>query len=233
MSEFADVYRRLSTAQKSSKGVSLYSRFVNRPAGRMLAAAAYRSNITPNQVTVIGAFFTFPAMAAVALLPPGRLMSVAVFAGLALGFALDAADGQLARSRRIESALGEWLDHVVDAVKVVGIHMVVLVSFYRFFDLPSDAFLLVPMAFQLAAVVILFAGILTDKLKLQTGRGASPAPPSALRSVLLLPVDYGMICVSFLFLRSEQLFLAVYCTLLVAHVVFMAAFLVKWARELS
>ncbi|MEV0639325.1 CDP-alcohol phosphatidyltransferase family protein [Streptomyces sp. NPDC050619] len=233
MSEFTDVFRRLSTAQKSSKGVSLYSRFVNRPAGRMFAAMAYRSNVTPNQVTVLGAFFTFPALAAVALLPPGPVMSVAVFAALVVGFALDAADGQLARSRKTESAAGEWLDHVLDSAKIVGIHLVVLVSFYRFFDLPSDAFLLAPMVFQLAAVVILFAGILSDQLKRQTGREASPAAPSALRSVLLLPVDYGTICVSFLFLASQDLFLGVYCTLLVAHVLFMGAFLVKWYHELS
>jgi phosphatidylglycerophosphate synthase len=231
--EFADVFRLLSTAQKPSKGVSLYTRFVNRPAGRLFAALAYRSNITPNQVTVLSGLFTLPALAAVALVPPGPVMSVAVCAGLVLGFALDSADGQLARSRRTESAAGEWLDHVVDAAKVMGVHMVVLVSFYRFFDLPGEALLLVPMGFLFAAVVILFAGILTDQLKRQTGRKASPAPASALRSVLLLPVDYGTVCVSFLFLGSQDLFLCVYCALLAAHLLFMAAVLVKWYRELS
>ncbi|GAA4067376.1 CDP-alcohol phosphatidyltransferase family protein [Streptomyces shaanxiensis] len=233
MSEIFDVYRHLSAAQKSSKGVSLYTRFVNRPAGRMLAAMAYRSEITPNQVTVLGACFTFPALAAVALLPPSPVMAVMVFAALALGFALDAADGQLARSRSTESARGEWLDHVVDTVKIMGVHMAVLVSFYRFFDLSGDAFLVVPMAFQLAAVVILFGGILTEKLKRQTGRVAAPAPPSTLRAVVLLPVDYGMVCVSFLFLADQDLFLGVYCALLVAHVLFAGAFLVKWFRELT
>ncbi len=233
MSELADVFGRLSTAQKSSKGVPVYSRFVNRPAGRVLAAVAYRSGITPNQVTVLGALSTFPALAAVALLPPGPVMSVCVFAALALGFALDSADGQLARSRRAESASGEWLDHVVDVAKIAGIHMVVLVSFYRFFDLPSEALLLVPLVFQLAAVVILVGGILTEKLKGQAGRVAPATPPSTLRSVLLLPVDYGTVCVSFLFLGSQHLFLGVYCALLAAHVLFMAAFLVKWFRELS
>ncbi|MFF8841188.1 CDP-alcohol phosphatidyltransferase family protein [Streptomyces sp. NPDC015127] len=233
MSELPDVFRLLSTAQKSPKGVSVYSQFVNRPAGRMLAAVAYRIGVTPNQVTVLSTLFTFPALAAVALLPPGPVMAVCVFAALALGFALDAADGQLARSQGTESASGEWLDHVVDTVKIVGIHMVVLVSFYRFFDLSSASLLLVPMAFQLAAVVIFVGGILTEQLKRRTGRKAPSAQPSALRSVLMLPVDYGTVCVSFLFLGSQDLFLVVYSALLVAHVVFMVAFLVKWFRELS
>ncbi|GAA4891876.1 CDP-alcohol phosphatidyltransferase family protein [Streptomyces coeruleoprunus] len=233
MPDFPEVFRNLSTAQKPAKGVSVYTRFVNRPAGRALAAVAYRNGVTPNQVTLLGALCTFPALAAVAVVPPGPVMALLVFAALALGFALDSADGQLARGRGEASASGEWLDHVMDVVKVVGLHTAVLVSFYRFFDLPGEAFLLVPLVFQLAAVVILFAGLLTEKLKWQTGRAAPSAPPSSLRSVLLLPVDYGTVCLSFLFLGSEDLFLVVYCALLAAHIVFMAVFLVKWFRELS
>jgi phosphatidylglycerophosphate synthase len=232
MTEFAEALRHLSAAQKPAKGVSLYTLFVNRPAGRVLAALAYRVGATPNQLTVIGALFTFPALAAVALLPPGPTMAVCVGAALAVGFALDAADGQLARGQRSGSPSGEWLDHVLDCVKIVALHLVVLVSFYRFFTLPSPAFLLAPMVFQLAAVVIFFAGILTEKLKWRTSDEAPAGSPPALRSVLLLPVDYGLTCVSFLFLGSQDVFLAVYCALLVAHVLFMAAFLVKWFREL-
>lgn len=233
MTEFAETLRQLSAAQKPAKGTSLYTRFVNRPAGRVLAALAYRVGATPNQLTVLGAAFTFPALAAVALLPPGPTMSVCVAASLAVGFALDAADGQLARSQRSGSPSGEWLDHVLDCVKIVTLHLVVLVSFYRFFALPGPALLLAPMLFQLAAVVIFFAGILTEKLKQLTPGEAPARSAPALRSVLLLPVDYGLTCLSFLFLGSQDLFLAVYCTLLLAHVLFMGAFLVKWFRELS
>jgi hypothetical protein len=109
---------------------------------------------------------------------------------------------------------------------------VVLVSFYRFFTLPDPVFLLAPMVFQLAAVVIFFGGILTEKLKWRTTGAAPAGAPPGLRSVLLLPVDYGLTCVSFLLLGSQQVFLVVYCALLAAHVLFMGAFLVKWFREL-
>ncbi|MEU9480435.1 CDP-alcohol phosphatidyltransferase family protein [Streptomyces sp. NPDC048191] len=231
MTAFAEVLRLLSTAQKPSKGASAYSLFINRPAGRVFAAMAYRIGATPNQVTFLSALFTFPALAAVALVPPGPAMSVCVCVALAVGFALDSADGQLARSQQSGSACGEWLDHVLDCVKFVSVHLSVLVALYRFFDLPSEAFLLVPMAFELAAVVVFFVGILTQKLKRQREGQAAPAP--ALRSVLLLPVDYGMTCLSFLFLADRGLFLAVYCALLVAHLIFLPAFLVKCYRELS
>ncbi|GGU74466.1 CDP-alcohol phosphatidyltransferase [Streptomyces filipinensis] len=231
MAEFAEMLRQLSTAQKPAKGVSVYSRFVNRPAGRVMAALACRIGATPNQLTLLGALFTFPALAAVALLRPEPVMSVCVGVALALGFALDAADGQLARSQRSASLSGEWLDHVLDCVRIVLLHLVVLVAFYRFFDLRSPLLLLAPMVFQLAAVVIFFAGILTQQLKARVavGRGG---PASAWGSVLLLPVDYGTTCVCFLFLGSRDLFLVLYCVLLLAHVLFMVAFLVKWFREL-
>ncbi len=231
MAEFAEMLRQLSTAQKPAKGVSVYSRFVNRPAGRVMAALACRIGATPNQLTLLGALFTFPALAAVALLRPEPVMSVCVGVALALGFALDAADGQLARSQRSASLSGEWLDHVLDCVRIVLLHLVVLVAFYRFFDLRSPLLLLAPMVFQLASVVIFFAGILTQQLK---GRVAAVrgGPASAWGSVLLLPVDYGTTCVCFLFLGSRDLFLVLYCVLLLAHVLFMVAFLVKWFREL-
>ncbi|MFI9150417.1 CDP-alcohol phosphatidyltransferase family protein [Streptomyces sp. NPDC053367] len=242
MTGFVEVLRHMSAAQKPAKGVSVYTLFVNRPAGRVLAALAYRVGATPNQLTLLGALFTFPALAAVALVRPGTGLSVCVCAALAVGFALDAADGQLARMQRSGSPSGEWLDHVLDCAKLVIVHMVVLVSFYRFFSLPDPAFLLAPMLFELAAVVIFFAGILTEQLKRRTAAPSPAAPTSAapmpaepapaLRSVLLLPVDYGVTCVGFLFLGSQHVFLSVYCALLLAHLLFMAAFLVKWFREL-
>ncbi|MER6569219.1 CDP-alcohol phosphatidyltransferase family protein [Streptomyces sp. NPDC001093] len=233
MAEFTETLRQLSTAQKPAKGVSVYSRLVNRPAGRVMAALALRMGATPNQLTLLGALFTFPALAAIALLRPAPVMSVCVGAALALGFALDAADGQLARIQRSASLSGEWLDHVLDCVRIVTLHSVVLVTFYRFFVLPSPLFLLAPLVFQFAAVVIFFAGILTQKLK---GAGAAAKPAggsaSALGAVLLLPVDYGTTCISFLFLGSPDVFLVLYCGLLLAHVLFLVAFLVKWFREL-
>ncbi|MGW3175867.1 CDP-alcohol phosphatidyltransferase family protein [Streptomyces sp. NPDC001153] len=233
MAEFTETLRQLSTAQKPAKGVSVYSRLVNRPAGRVMAALALRMGATPNQLTLLGALFTFPALAAIALLRPAPVMSVCVGAALALGFALDAADGQLARIQRSASLSGEWLDHVLDCVRIVTLHSVVLVTFYRFFVLPSPLFLLAPLVFQFAAVVIFFAGILTQKLK---GARAAAKPAggsaSALGAVLLLPVDYGTTCISFLFLGSPDVFLALYCGLLLAHVLFLVAFLVKWFREL-
>ncbi|WP_049580297.1 CDP-alcohol phosphatidyltransferase family protein, partial [Streptomyces sp. SBT349] len=163
--------RRLRDAQKTAKGVSLYSRWVNRPLGRALAAGAYVVGLRPNHVTALSGLLSGAAVAGIALARPSWPLALAVWAGLVLGFALDSADGQLARLRGESSPAGEWLDHVVDCAKITALHAAVLISFHRFFALPNEGWLLVPLLFQLAAVLIFFGGLLTDKL--------TPRPPAA------------------------------------------------------
>ncbi|MFJ8201354.1 CDP-alcohol phosphatidyltransferase family protein [Streptomyces sp. NPDC096152] len=228
------VLGELRGAQKSAKGVSLYSRYVNRPAGRYLAAGAYRLGLTPNQVTLVSGAFTFTGIAAVALARPSWPLALAVYAALAVGFAFDSADGQLARLTGKGGPAGEWLDHVVDCAKMVALHSAVLISFYRFFGLPGAGWLLLPLAFQLAAVLTFCAGLLTEQLKRgRTPAGTPAAPPSRLRSVALLPVDYGVFCLVFLTLGEPRLFRGAYAVLAAVHALFLVAFLAKWFRELS
>lgn len=234
--------RELRGAQKSAKGVSLYSRFVNRPAGRYLAAGSYALGLTPNQVTLVSAAFSFAAVAAVALAAPSWGLGVAVWAALAVGFAFDSADGQLARLRGGGSASGEWLDHVVDCAKLTALHTCVLIAFYRFPDAygtagadgtASGGWLLVPLGFQFAAVVTFFGGLLTEKLKPRPAPGSPAAAPSTLRAVALLPVDYGVFCLVFLLLGGGGLFRWAYAALGAVAALFLLAFLAKWFRELS
>ncbi|MFG2328018.1 CDP-alcohol phosphatidyltransferase family protein [Streptomyces sp. NPDC048604] len=226
----------LRSAQKTAKGVSLYSRFVNRPVGRYLAAGSYALGLTPNQVTLVSALFSFAAIAGLALGGPSWALGVLVWLGLAVGFAFDSADGQLARLRDGGSPLGEWLDHVVDCAKLTALHSAVLIAFYRdrdHFGTTDDTWLLVPLGFQLAAVVTFFGGLLTEKLKPKPAPGTPAAQPSTLRAVALLPVDHGVFCLVFLLLGGGGLFRWAYTALGAAAVLFLIAFLTKWARELN
>jgi phosphatidylglycerophosphate synthase len=230
---FGAALRELRGAQKTAKGVSLYSRHINRPVGRVLAAAAYRMNLRPNHVTLISAAFSFSAVIAVGAVRPSWSLAPAVYLGLAIGFAFDSADGQLARLRRESSAAGEWLDHVVDCAKITALHAAVLVSFYRFFDMPGRVWLLLPLGFQFAAVLTFCGGLLTDKLKPKSVPSVAVPAPSRIRAVALLPVDYGVFCVVFLLLGNQRWFLGAYAALFVAHALFLAAFMAKWFRELA
>ncbi|MFG1806372.1 CDP-alcohol phosphatidyltransferase family protein [Streptomyces sp. NPDC049040] len=227
---YGEALHRLADAQKTAKGVSLYSRYVNRPAGRVLAAGAYRAGMTPDQVTLVSAALSYGGIAALAIAAPSWWLALAVYAALAVGFAFDSADGQLARLLGTGGPAGEWLDHVVDCAKITAVHAAVLITFHRHFALPGDGWLLLPLGFQLAAVMIFFGGLLTDKLKPKAA--APPAAPSRLRAVALLPVDYGVFCAVFLLLGSQDAFRYGYLALFAVHAVFLAAFLTKWFREL-
>lgn len=235
----SEIVARLASAQKSNRGAPGYSRWINRPLGRRLAAMAYRSGLTPNQITVCSAVVTFAAVAVLATVRPTVPAGVVIALMLALGFALDAADGQLARLRGGGSPAGEWLDHVVDCIKTATIHLAVLVCWARHFDLSSQSLLAIPLVFAVEASVFFFAIILTEQLRrshagLQSNsRPQSDEPAPFLRSILVLPADYGVLCVAMALLGFHTAFVWVYAALMVANVLFLAGALPKWYREMN
>ncbi len=163
---YADTVARLAAAQKpAGRGAPAYSIYVNRRLGRFIAAWAFRAGLTPNQVTAISAAFTFAAVAALAILPASLPLGVAVTVLLAAGYAFDSADGQVARLRGGGSAAGEWLDHVVDAVKSSALHAAVLVSAYRFLPSNERGWLVLPLGFMAVSAVSFSVFLLNDLLK--------------------------------------------------------------------
>jgi len=211
---YLDTVRQLAAAQKTTRGAPAYSRFVNRRAGRLLAAGAYLLGLSSNAVTMISALFSYTAIILLAAVRPTVPLGIAVCLLLLIGYAFDSADGQVARLGGTGSIRGEWLDHVVDAGKMAALHLAVMISLYRGFDLRHEAVLLIPMLFGLSASVWFFALILTEKL-----RPARPAGGhhSTLRAVLVLPTDYGIFCLVFVVLGFHQLFLVVYGLLFAAQ----------------
>ncbi|MGD7707098.1 CDP-alcohol phosphatidyltransferase family protein [Microlunatus sp. Y2014] len=234
MSEFRNAIHKLATAQKSSRGVSLYSRWINRPFGRVLAAAAHRAGLTPNVVTAASAACTGSALLLLILVPPAWWLGVVVGVLLVVGFALDSADGQLARLTGRSSLVGEWLDHVVDAAKLVCLHGAVLVAGHRFWAV-AEPWLLVPLAFQVVAVVTFSALVLVELIPKARGSvgEARRGGPSMVRAVLLLPADYGILAVSFVLWGLPTVFLGWYALLALANLLILLALLVRWYRQLS
>ena len=230
---FREALTRLRSAQKPGVGAPPYSRWVNRRLGRLLAAAAYRVGATPNGVTAVSALFTFSALALVAVVTPEPWLGLAVTALLVIGYALDAADGQLARLLGGGSSSGEWLDHMVDVTKTCVLHAVVLVSFFRFDGLPSPALLLVPLGYLTVSIVLFFGIMLVEQLRRRAGRGGDrPAKNSRLQTLVALPVDYGALCLLFLVFGWRPVFLVGYSLLFLAHTLVLCAVLVKWWSEL-
>ena len=237
-SPYADVVQALAAAQKTAKGAPAYSRFVNRKLGRLIAAGAFKLNLTPNIVTAISAAFSFAAIALLALVRPAPWMGLAVFFCLVLGYAFDAADGQLARLQGTGRPAGEWLDHMVDATKISSLHLAVLIGAYRFIPVAPQA-LLIPIGFAVVAAVMFFGMILNDQLRRQqearTGAAVDRgAATSSLRSLLVIPTDYGLLCVIFVLLGfAPTAFFWVYGAVFVANAAFMALAAVKWYKDMT
>lgn len=226
----------LRSRQKTSKGAPAYSRFVNRPLGRRLAALAHVAGLSPDQVTVLSAIASFTGIALVAFATPTVGVAIAVGLLLVLGYALDSADGQVARLSGGGSPAGEWLDHVVDAIKLAALHLAVVVAWYRNFDVP-EAMLLVPLGFLAVQSVLFFAMVLTDALR-RAARGqrehflADQGSSSTLYSLAVVPTDYGLMCLLFFTFAWREGFLVGYTLLGLAMAGFALLALPKWYLEL-
>jgi len=233
---FRPALAALVSAQKPSTGAPAYSRFVNRRLGRWAAAAAYTLGATPNQVTALSAVCTFAGIAVLALAPSGVGTALAVVLLLVVGYALDSADGQLARLRGGGSPAGEWLDHVIDATKIAVLHLAVFASWLREPE-GREALLAVPLVYQVVATVAFFAIVLTDQLRRAEAAKTGVAAPVGRRTGLLyslavVPTDYGLMCLAFVLLAWPPAFTVVYVALLVANAAYLVLALPKWFREL-
>jgi phosphatidylglycerophosphate synthase len=225
----------LSRAQKPSAGTPAYSRFVNRRIGRVFAAAAFLGRRTPNQVSLASGFCSLVGIVLVATVRPSVTVALAVTALLVLGYGLDSADGQLARLRGGGSPLGEWLDHMIDSVKIVLLHSAVLISFYRFDAFSNELVLLIPLAYVCMSSVLFFGLILIDQLRRRHGGVQKPNErgDSVAKSLLIAPTDYGVLCLVFVTFAWPSLFAVLYGALLAANLLFLAAAITKWYREMA
>lgn len=232
----AQSIRDLSRAQKSKAGAPLYSRVINRPVGRVLAAVAHQLGMTPDQVTAVSALCTYTGIVLIAVVRPTVASCVAVSLLLMLGYALDSADGQLARLRHGGSKAGEWLDHVADVIKLSTIHSAIAISLYRFSidQLPGAWALLIPLAFGAVQGIHFFSYILTYQLRYHGGipLAKDEKKPGLLKSVLSAPTDYGLMCFVLMLRCSPTAFLWVYGLMLVGYAAYVVAALPKWYLEL-
>ncbi len=217
---------------KSNYGAPAYSRFINRPVGRRFAAAAFASGMTPNQVTGVSAAFSLAGIVLLVVLPPSLALGIGVAVLLAIGYALDSADGQLARLRGGGRPVGEWLDHTVDMAKTVMVHAAVLIGWLRYDGVDWVA-ALVPLGFATVSVVAFFGWLLVDLLRRATpGVPAGDKPQGAplARSLLRLPSDYGLLIWVFA-LWGTSVFAGVYTLLFVANAAILALALPVWYRQ--
>lgn len=233
-----DVRAALAGAGKSNRNAPAYSRWVNRPLGRVFAATAYRLGLSPNAISLISAAFTYTGIVLIATGTPSWWLGVVVVVLLVVGYALDSADGQVARLQGGGSLAGEWLDHVLDAFKCTSFHLAVAVMWFRNPEGWPVWTTLVPLAFALQATGWFFTMILTDLLLRNAGvkkqvMAADEDRQPIWTSLLGIPADYGFLCFSMLLLGAYPLWRWLYVLLAVVNVLLLALQLVRWYRRVA
>lgn len=232
---FQQAHAQLSHAQKGhARGAPAYSVYVNRRVGRLLAAIAYSLRLSPNAVTGVSAAHTFLGIILLILAPAAPWSGIVVALLLALGYAWDSADGQVARLTGQGSPAGEWLDHFVDAIKIASLHLAVLVGAWFHTPMRDTWWLAVPLVFSVVATVTFFGMLLNDLIKSGHGGVSTHARGGGTlgRSLLLLPTDFGIVCLVFLVWGWPFLFFWLYSALAAASLMFLLLAAVKWFREM-
>lgn len=104
--------------------------------------------------------------------------------------------------------------------------------------------LLIPLGFSAVASVFFFTLLLTDMLRRvhRARSGASTVTTASLhsheaapvlRSLIVLPNDYGVLCLCLVVMPLHRTFEIVYAVLLAANTIFLLTGCVRWFRELS
>jgi phosphatidylglycerophosphate synthase len=124
---------RAGDLYRGHRGGGLYSELVSQRIGSWLALAAHRLGVSPSGLTLaglatgLGASVAWTVLVATARLEPTATPAVTAAAGTALAlawqlaYALDCADGQLARATGRSSAAGARLDILCDVAVQVAL----------------------------------------------------------------------------------------------------------------
>jgi phosphatidylglycerophosphate synthase len=227
---FRSALERLETAQKPGAGVPAYTRWVNRRVARVFAAIFGQIKASPSFVSVLSILFTLAGLAGFLLLQqvsPVLAGFVAAFL-LAVGYALDSADGQLARLQGTSSLQGEWLDHTLDAVRLPAVHLAIAVGFLMshvtWAAVAAAAFSVLASASFLSQNV---GGLLRDNAKVER------TEVRRFQSWILLPTDPGVLCWVFVLWGVLPLFVIAYVALMAANVAHIALSSRRRWRELG
>tara|TARA_A100001035_G_scaffold91329_1_gene71380 strand:+ start:40460 stop:41350 length:891 start_codon:yes stop_codon:yes gene_type:complete len=103
-----------------------------RPFSLRLSWLFYRTNITPNFVTVLQIIIGLGACLSIALFPRQNVFIAGVIV-LHLAYLLDNCDGEIARAKKMDSLEGVFLDKFAHAITMPSIFMAVSLYYCKFF----------------------------------------------------------------------------------------------------
>lgn len=164
-----------------------FTRMVSQRLGAVVTVIGLPRNWRPASVTIAAAALGLVTSAMVVLLGGGPVAAVVAVVGWQAAYALDCADGQLARASGRTSEAGAALDLSGDWLSRLGVMAALLVAVERGFDVPA------------AWVAVLATGLLSSLYHEALNRtgAVEDLARSRLRGVLGLARDPGVILLVF------------------------------------
>jgi len=107
-----------------------FNTYIARPPAAALVVALRNTPVTPNQITFLSVMMALGA-AAVWIAVPGYWGGLFGALGLFASFVVDCVDGQLARVRGTQSAIGHHLDFLMDEIKAFFVYGSLTVRMWR------------------------------------------------------------------------------------------------------
>ncbi|MDG2123489.1 MAG: CDP-alcohol phosphatidyltransferase family protein [Verrucomicrobiales bacterium] len=186
-------------------------------AGILVAWVAARVGMSPNGLTLTAAVLTTLGGILLLLAPTITWpIAIASFALLAVGYAMDCSDGQLARATKSGSVLGAWLDHTVDAWKIVFLNACLgwlAITQIEQSGLPLWAAYLAPHLSAGGTLLYFFGWNYKVQLAGKNTVGNQLGSSSSLKKILLLPLhltDFGLFLFICFTLPFPKIFLITY-----------------------
>ncbi len=237
ISSIKNNYNSLSRSQKKGAGTPAYTRFINRFLGRLIASFLAEFNISPNTISVVSGLITISSFILFLIIPTITFWhSLILVLLLYFGYALDSADGQLARLLKKQSKHGDWLDHTFDAVKIPlsqGVAAFYIVTNLTFLSTKHIIFYLMIISLACANYM---SGILKSKLLVSNNKSFyndKSKSSNIFRSFITLPLDYGIFISMFLFTYNTKLFFVIYSLWGIVFILYSLLLLLKSWRELK
>ena len=187
-----------------------YTVYVNRKLGLAIASVC-PSFVSPNFITILS-FAIFLIASFFLTFSNSVFTSSLVTVLFLLQYAMDSADGVLARQRNLTSKVGEWLDHSLDGLRIVILHLAVLWMML----LDDGRLSLLELAAFSISITSMAGNYITNQLKSFVIGRRSGELITGLQSnarlffkIGLTPADFGVYYMLFFFVHTPY-FLEIY-----------------------
>jgi len=184
-----------------------YTKNINRPLAWFFTKIFYR--ISPNTIS-LSAFFVLIFALVFFQEVDNYKEAVMLYLLVALNYVLDSVDGQVARLTGQGSAVGEWLDHSLDAIRLVLVNAFLINLIFNNSQIDFPSFFI--FFCIIGQVGLYVAGILREKiLKVDVSSDIKNSKSySKLVFLALTPADYGIFIMLFILTANPDLLAIAY-----------------------